>query len=88
MHFFVPNLKTLTTNMTIVFSNFSLEIRKSDIFGLKFKDFGTKLCCKVNSRALISNMTMVFQNLCPKHPNKSFLVSNVRIFIFALNFAF
>ena len=57
---------------------------KSGIFGPKFKDFYfcTKLCNKTNSRALISNITMVFLNCCPKQPIKAFLVSNLRIFIF------
>ena len=44
------------------------------IFALKF----------ANSRALISNITTVFQNCCPKHPDKVLL----GIFIFALNFEF
>ena len=34
---------------------------------------------------LIANMTMGFQNCCPKHPNKAFLVRNLRILIFAQN---
>ena len=72
------------------FSNSSLKTRKSANFGPKVKDFyfHTKLCNKANLRALIANVTMVFQNCCPKHPNKSFLVLNLRIFIFALNFGF
>ena len=49
--------------------------------------FCTKLCNKANSRVLISNMTMVFQNCCPKHPNKVFSVPNLRILIFTRNFA-
>ena len=42
---------------------------------------------KGNSRVLISNMTMVFQNCGLKHPNKAFLIPNLRIIIFARNFA-
>ena len=42
---------------------------------------------KGNSRVLISNMTMVFQNCGLKHPNKAFLIPNLRILIFARNFA-
>ena len=51
--------------------------------------FCTKLCSKANSRVLILNMTMVFQNCCPKHPNfdqKLFLISNLRILIFPLSY--
>ena len=77
-------------NITIVFSNFNPELPKSCIFGLKFKDFHfcTKLCNKTNSRVLIPNTTKFFQNHCPKHPNEAFLVLDLRIFIFAQNFAF
>ena len=31
-------------------------------------------------------MTMIFQNCCEKHPIKAFLVSNLKVFISALNF--
>ena len=34
----------------------------------------------------VPDMTMVFQNSCPKHPNKTFLVPNLRFLIFARNF--
>ena len=75
--------------MTILFLNSSLKISKSGIFGPEFKDFNlcTKLCNKTNSRRLISSMRMVFQNYYPEHPNKAFLVANLRILIFAQNFA-
>ena len=75
--------------MTMVFSNFSPKISKSGVFGPKFKDFyfRTKLCSKENSRPLISNMTKDIQNCCPKHSIKAFLVSNLKNFIFASNFA-
>ena len=65
----------------------SPKILKSSIFGPKFKDFYfyTKLCNKTNSRTLISNVKMVFQNCCPKDPNKALLVPNLRILIFAGN---
>ena len=48
--------------MTIKLSNSSLKLRKSGIFGPKFKDFYffTKLWNKANSRAPTANMTMVF----------------------------
>ena len=84
------NSRALMSNMKMVFSNSSPKQRKSGIFGSKFKDFFfcNKLCSKANSSALISNMTMVFQNCCLKHPNKTFLVPYLRIFIFALNFTF
>ena len=44
--------------------------------------FCIKLCNKANSRALISSMTMVFQNCCLKHSIKVFLVPILRIFIY------
>ena len=58
------------------------------MFGPKFKDcyFCTKLFNNANSRALIANMTMTFQNCHPKHSNKAFLVPNLRILTFAQNF--
>ena len=74
--------------MTIVFSNFSHKTPKLGIFGPKFKDvsFCTKLCYKTDLRALIIKRTKVFQNCSPGHPNKAFLVPNLRILIFARNF--
>ena len=67
------NLRTLSSNMAILFSNFSPKIRKHFLVtNLRAFIFCPKLCNKANSRALISNMTMVFQNCCPKHPNKAF----------------
>ena len=82
------NLRTLISNMTMIISSSSPKIRKSGIFGLKFKVFcfSIKLCNKANSRELIPDMTLVFQNSCPKHPNKTFLVPNLRFLIFARNF--
>ena len=88
---FAPNLETRQIwgrwfEMTIVFSNSSPKIRRWSIFGPKFKDFNfcTNTCNKAKLRALISNMTMVFQNCCPKHLDKVLLLPNLRIFIFAL----
>ena len=54
--------------MTISFSNSSPKIPKSDMLSPRFKDFYfcPKLCSKTNSRALISNMTMMLQNSSPK----------------------
>ena len=74
--------------MTMIISSSSPKIRKSGIFGPKFKVFcfWIKLCNKANSRALIPDTTMVFQNRCPKHPIKTFLVPNLRFLIFARNF--
>ena len=46
----------------------------------------TVSCNWTNSRALISNMTIVFQNCCPKPPNEAILVPNLGIF-FGRNFA-
>ena len=57
-------------------------------FRLKFNDFFcAKLCNKINLGTLTSTMTIDFQNCCPIHPNKAFLVPKFRIFIFAKNFA-
>ena len=65
--------------MTISFSNSSPKIRKPDIFGPKFKNLlFFKLCNKGNSRVLISSMTMVFQNCCPKDLNKAFFDSKFK----------
>ena len=70
--------------MTIIFSNSGPKLRKSGSFRPKFKEFYfcTKLCNKANSRALIWNTKMAFQNCYSKHPNKAFLVTNLRILIF------
>ena len=75
--------------MSIAFSSFSPKTPKLDIFEPKFKDFCfcTKLLNNTNSRALITKRTIVFQKCSPKHPNKTFLVPNLRILIFAWNFA-
>ena len=70
--------------MTKIFSNSSSKIPKSGIFCPKFKDF---YFSHQALRALIANMTMVFQNCCPKHPNEAFLVPNLRILFLARNFA-
>ena len=74
---------------SILCSNSNQKIPKEGIFSPKFNDFYfcTKLCNKVYSRVLISNMTMVFQSCCLKHPIKTILVLNLRIFIFASKFA-
>ena len=52
------------------------------IFDSKIENFHfcTKLCSKTNSSALISNVTIVYNNCCPKHPNNAFLVPNLRFF--------
>ena len=68
--------------MKLLFSNSNLKIPKSGIIGPKFKDFCIKLCYKTNLRTLTSNMTIVFRNVCPKHPNKVFLVPNLRLFLY------
>ena len=82
------NSRALISIMTRIFSNFSPETLKLDIVGPKFKDFFVyaKLC-KTNSSALIPKRTIIFQNCSPKHPNKAFLVPNLRILIFSQNFA-
>ena len=46
----------------------------------------TKFCNQTNSKALISNMTIFFQIPVQKYPNKAFLVRNLGILIFLLNF--
>ena len=82
-------MRALISIMITLFSNFSPKTLKLGIFGSKFKDFCfyTKLSYKTNSRALITKRTIVFRNCSPKHPNKAFLVPNLRILIFAQNFA-
>ena len=67
-----------------IFLNSNSKIPKPEFFGPKFKDF--YLCNKTNSRALISNMTIVFQICCAKHPNKALLVVNLRISFFCTKF--
>ena len=76
--------------MTIVFSNSSPKVPKWGIFSPKCKEFYfcAKLCNKANLRALFLNVTLVFQNCCPKHSNRAFLVLDLRIFISASNFVF
>ena len=39
-------------------------------------------------RVLISNMTIVFSDCCPKHPDKKNLEPSLRTFNFAQNLAF
>ena len=82
---FAPNLqqgklRTLISNMTVIFSNSSPKIRKSDIFNPKFKNFYFlhEIWSKANLRVLMSNMTMVFQNCYPKHLNKAFFGSKFK----------
>ena len=74
------------SNMTKAFLNVSTKVRKFDIFGPKFKDFCfcTKLCYKTNQRALITEMRIDSQSCSPKHPNKAFLVPNLKVLIFCL----
>ena len=75
--------------MRIIFK-FKSKILKPVIFEPKFKDayFCTKLCNEKNPVALISNVTTLLQNRCPKYPNKAFLVLDLTTFIFARNFPF
>ena len=67
---YLTNLKVLISNMTMLFSNFSPKISKSDIFmpNLRIFYFCTKLCNKTDSRVLISNRTKLFLNSNPKIP--------------------
>ena len=57
--------------MIIVSSNFNHKLTKKEILGARFKYlyFYTKHCILTNSRRLISNITIVFQNYDPKIPN-------------------
>ena len=66
--------------MTILFSNSNQKYANQAFLVplLRIFVFCTKLCNKANLRALMSNMRMVFQNCCPKHPKKLFLVPNLR----------
>ena len=58
------------------FPNFSLKILNKDILGLKFKDFSycTKVCILINSKVLISSMTIAFQNYSPRFSLSLFVV--------------
>ena len=62
LNIFLPKLRLLISNMTIVFPSSILIIPKLEIFGPNFKDFYfySKLCSLTNSRVLISNVTIVF----------------------------
>ena len=51
------------------------------------KSFFTKLWNKANSRALIANMRIIFQNCFLKHKNKALLVPKLRILSFSRKFA-
>ena len=75
-------------NITIVFSNIIEKYPKSGIFGPEFKDFNfrTKPRNKTNLMVLISNMKKALQKCWAKHPNKEFLLPNLRIFTFSQNF--
>ena len=84
--------------MAISFSNFSPKIQKSGIFGPKFEDFyffapNSEIrlirgrCLQIWQKLSYLICHMVFRNCCPKHPNKAFLVPNLRILIFERNFA-
>ena len=68
--------------MTILFSNYSPKIPKSDFFGHKFRHFcfSVKFCKQTNLRVLISNITMVFLKFLPKNTQRRhFLVKNTQI---------
>ena len=71
------------------FSTSSPKIPKQRISGSKIRHFYffIKFCNETNSRVLISNMTILFSNYSPKIIEHTFLVPNLRIFIFALNYA-
>ena len=86
---FLSNFGVLISNMIIVFWNSSPIIPKQGIFGPKFRHFysSTRFCIWINSRALISKKTIVFQSFCPKHPNSPFLVLDFSILVFTQNFA-
>ena len=83
------NSRTLISNMTKKFSNFSPKIPKSGIFSPKLKDFYfcTKRCNKTNSRMQISNMTIVFSNSTPIIRKSDIFGPKFKDFYFALNVA-
>ena len=85
------NFKTLTSNVTRVFSNSSSKIPKSGTFGPKIKDFYicTKPCNKTNLMTQISNTTIAFSNSSSKigYENQAFLVPFLGILVFSRNFA-
>ena len=75
--------------MTIIFSNSSPKIRKSGIFGPKFKNFYFlhKTLQQSKFEGADFKYDNRFSNCCPKHSKKAFLVSDLKILIFAWNFA-
>ena len=81
------NLIVLTSNMTMLFSNFCPEIPKSSIFVPKFKlFFNQNFAIRQIQRVLISNMTISFQIQVPKYPKQEFLVPNLVFFFLLQNF--
>ena len=85
------NFKTLTSNVTRIFSNSSSKIPKSGTFGPQIKDFYicTKTCNKTNLMTQISNTTIAFSNSSSKigYENQAFLVPYLGILVFSRNFA-
>ena len=75
--------------MTIVFSNFGPKIPESHIFGPKFRRFNflPNLQLGKFEGVDLKYGNSFFQIAAHKYPNKAFLVRNLRIFIFAPNFA-
>ena len=78
------HLKMLTSNMAILFYNFSPNIPQSGILGVEFnlRCFSIKFWVKLVST---SNMIIIFKNFCQKRSNKIYLVPNLKIFFFAQN---
>lgn len=89
LHDFLHFNKSESNYLQKLFSDFSREISRKDISRRKFKDFyfWTKLCVLANSSVLVLNMTMVVKIRAQKWSSKASLVSNLRTFIFALEFA-
>ena len=77
--------RLLISLVTILISSSSTKIRKSGIFGPKFKNFYfiTNICNKANSRVLFSNLTMVFDTATQntKKGNFGFKFKNFCFFI-------
>ena len=81
-------LKTLISNMTMLFSNSSPKLPKSGIFSPQCKNFqfGTNLCNKTNSRTLISNMAIVFSKFQAKNIQIRYFWSLIQVFSFFTKF--
>ena len=81
--FAIRQIRALNLNITFSISLifiFQAKITKIRYFGSKFSDFYfcINFCKKTNLTALISNMTICFENCCLKHPDEAFQILHLR----------